>query len=148
MNKQLASPENRCVKKEDGSFECSTCGRCCSAILCVSKTELKKIKKYLREHPEVKLTNRNNVVATEFKDVCPFLNGENRCGIYAVRPEICRHFLCANYQDPSVAPMNHRDKTIVNMITEFMPDSPCPSTPNLTEINRFYEARKKLAYGK
>lgn len=132
----------------DGKRVCSGCGRCCSAILCVSKAELLRIHRYLRKHPEVKLINRNDVVNKEFKDVCPFLTEENKCGIYDYRPEICRHFVCSNYLSQGAPPMDHRGKTVVNMITEFMPDSPCPSAPDLTEINQFYEQKKRMVYGK
>ena len=43
MNKQMADSIDH---TKDG--ECSGCGQCCSAILCVSDAEVAKIKKYLK----------------------------------------------------------------------------------------------------
>ena len=46
MNNQMANKIDHTI---DG--KCSGCGDCCSAILCVSDAEVKKIKKYLCQHP-------------------------------------------------------------------------------------------------
>lgn len=143
MNNQMS---NSVDHTKDGN--CSMCGKCCSAILCVSDAEVKKIKKYLGQHPEVELINRNNALEKDFKDICPFLNEENKCQIYEVRPEICKRFICSAFKDTTVPPLNHRNKHIINLITTFMGDKSCPNAPDLTGLRQFYEAKKKEVYGK
>ena len=143
MNNQMANSVDHTI-----NGECQGCGECCSALLCVSDAEIKKIKKYLGQHPEVKMINRNTALDKNFKDVCPFLSKGNRCQIYEVRPEICQKFLCSNFKNPEKGVMNHRNKHIVNMITMFMGEKACPNAPDLTNLNKFYEAKKKEVYGK
>ena len=135
MNSQMANKVDHTI---DG--KCSGCGACCSAILCVSDAEVKKIKKYLGQHPEVKMINRNTALDKDFKDICPFLNKENKCQIYEVRPEICSRFICSAFKDTSIPPLNHRNKRIINMITTFMGEKICPNAPDLVGLNKFYES--------
>lgn len=142
MNNQMANKVDHTV---DG--KCSGCGACCSAILCVSDAEVKKIKKYLGQHPEVKMNSHNTALDKDFKDICPFLNEEKRCQIYSVRPEICSRFICSAFKDTSIPPLNHRNKKIINMITTFMGKNSCPNAPDLKELNKFYEDKKKEVYG-
>lgn len=143
MNSQMANKVDHTI---DG--KCSGCGACCSAILCVSDAEVKKIKKYLGQHPEVKMINRNTALDKDFKDICPFLNKENKCQIYEVRPEICSRFICSAFKDTSIPSLNHRNKRIINMITTFMGEKTCPNAPDLVGLNKFYESKKKEVYGK
>ena len=140
MNSQMANKVDHTI---DG--KCSGCGACCSAILCVSDAE---VKKYLGQHPEVKMINRNTALDKDFKDICPFLNKENKCQIYEVRPEICSRFICSAFKDTSIPPLNHRNKKIINMITTFMGEKTCPNAPDLVGLNKFYESKKKEVYGK
>ena len=143
MNKQMSDSIDH---TKDGT--CSQCGKCCSAILLLSDKEIQKIKNFLKKNPEVKLVNRNNILETEFKDVCPFKTDDNKCGIYEVRPEICRRFICSQYKDPKAPALNHRDKKVINMITTFMPNVTCPNAPDLNDLNEFYKEQKKRVYGK
>ena len=70
---------------------CSGCGECCSDTLPLSKSDIKRIKRYLA-HKKVKAVNRGNCM--ELDCICPFLNKDNRCNIYEVRPKICRVYQC------------------------------------------------------
>ena len=142
MNSQMANKVDHTI---DG--KCSGCGACCSAILCVSDAEVSKIKHYLGQHPEVKMIDRNNALQKDFIDICPFLGEEKKCQIYEVRPEICRRFICSKYQNVDNQPLNHRNKKIINMITTFNQTGTCPNAPNLKELNKFYEEKKKEVYG-
>jgi len=140
MNDQLAKPIDYTV---DG--ECAEgCGKCCSALLILNDSEIAKIKKYLKTHPEVKMNNVNTALKTNFEDVCPFLDENKKCQIYEVRPEICRRFICNKYMNPDYKPMNHKGKRIVNMTTTFM-DTICYNAPDLKKLNKMYEEKKKDA---
>jgi len=71
--------------------KCVSCGNCCTAILPVTKEEIKAIKRYIkRKH--IKPVKKSNV---DFDLTCPFRNNtEKKCNIYEVRPTICRDFKC------------------------------------------------------
>ena len=72
--------------------KCVSCGNCCTAILPVTKEEIKAIKRY------VKRKHIKPVVHPGKADIdltCPFRNDEKKiCNIYEVRPTICRDFKC------------------------------------------------------
>lgn len=70
---------------------CSGCGECCSDTLPLSKSDIKRIKRYMI-HKKVRAVNRGNCM--ELDCTCPFLNENNRCNIYEVRPKICRVYQC------------------------------------------------------
>lgn len=126
--------------------ECSSCARCCQAILPISNKEIQRIKSYIGVK-KIKPINRHTYLDTEFINVCPFLNYENRCMIYPVRPEICSRFLCSQYKSKSAKYFNHTNKKIVNFYSEFLKDQsfPCPET-NILKLNATYTAQKsKLA---
>lgn len=71
--------------------KCVSCGNCCTAILPVTKEEIKAIKRYVkRKH--IKPVKNFNV---DLDLTCPFRNNtEKKCNIYEVRPTICRDFKC------------------------------------------------------
>ena len=69
---------------------CSGCGNCCSALLPVTRKEVKLIKRYVKAHC-IRVEKNGN----EADLSCPFRDGkEKRCTVYAVRPQICRVFRC------------------------------------------------------
>ena len=73
--------------------KCSCCGQCCGDILHLSHKEIKRIKQYVKEN-KIQPTAKNIFVA--YDNTCPFRdNGNMKCKIYEVRPEICRNFLCS-----------------------------------------------------
>jgi Fe-S-cluster containining protein len=72
--------------------KCSGCGQCCGDILHLSKKEIHRIDRYLKEH-KVEATPR--IVLVSYDNTCPFRdNGNKKCKIYEVRPDICRVFQC------------------------------------------------------
>ena len=72
--------------------KCVSCGNCCTALLPVTKEELKTIKRY------IKRKHIKPIVHSEKADIdltCPFRNDvEKKCNVYEVRPQICRDFKC------------------------------------------------------
>ena len=72
--------------------KCSSCGECCTALLPVTKEELKAIKRYCKKN-HIAPVKKHSGVAFDFS--CPFRNeAEKKCNIYEVRPKICRDFKC------------------------------------------------------
>ena len=70
---------------------CISCGNCCTALLPMTKAELKTIERFVkRKHLQLKKHPRVN-----FDLTCPFRDNEKRiCMIYEIRPQICRDFKC------------------------------------------------------
>ena len=76
--------------------KCSGCGQCCSALLPVSESELKVIKRYVAKH-RIKPQRHDIGLSIPYRDLtCPFLDNrrKHKCLIYPVRPDICKHFIC------------------------------------------------------
>lgn len=78
--------------------KCTSCGQCCSAILPLSKKEIKEILRYIKKH-KVKPCIHDNGMPVAFKPdfdlTCPFRDNDRRiCTIYQVRPMICKSFRC------------------------------------------------------
>ena len=72
--------------------KCSGCGQCCGDILHLSKKEIHRIDRYLKEH-KVEATPR--IVLVSYDNTCPFRdNKSKKCKIYEARPDICRVFQC------------------------------------------------------
>lgn len=108
-------PSMETVPDKTCNGNCSGCGECCLRLtLRLTNTEIKKIRKYIKEHdikpqkhtptdvPAAVLSN------SLFVDtICPFLDqnapqGHN-CTIYPVRPIICKTYTCKMYHDPVTA---------------------------------------------
>ena len=86
--------------------KCIQCGNCCSRLLPVTKKEIKEIRRYITKHKIGKQNHGLNVFANPTIDcTCPFLDtskmGE-KCAIYAVRPLICRDFVCSKGKIPDI----------------------------------------------
>lgn len=72
--------------------KCSNCGQCCSDLLPLSDREVKAIKAYIKNHP---IKEQRHNAATGVDLTCPFRDERTRkCLIYAVRPAVCRTFVC------------------------------------------------------
>lgn len=90
------------------SFQCQRCGKCCREFknFVMSKAELKKIAKYLGiQWKALKKTLKVKLRANKYyiKQPCPFLNEDNVCTIYTVRPLNCIRFpIEAMMQDPKL----------------------------------------------
>lgn len=86
---------NNCV---DG--KCSNCGNCCVDLLPLTKGELQRLRRYVREHnlKEHRQAPFWDPNATDL--TCPFRNQQTqKCEVYPVRPLICRSFTCAKPLD-------------------------------------------------
>lgn len=72
--------------------KCSSCGKCCSNMLPMSKEEVIRIKGYIRGKG-IKEQRHNGMVGVDM--TCPFRDEANKkCLIYEIRPAICRQFMC------------------------------------------------------
>lgn len=72
--------------------KCTQCGNCCTAILPVTKEELKAIKRYIKKK-HIKPVLHSGSADVDL--TCPFRNdAEKKCNVYEVRPQICRDFKC------------------------------------------------------
>lgn len=88
--------KSRC--NPDGS--CSGCGECCSDFLPLSDDEVKRIRAYVKKRG-LKPHHSSIALMTGANDItCPFRDNEKKlCDIYAIRPEICRSFICSKTFD-------------------------------------------------
>jgi uncharacterized protein len=88
-------------------FNCSNCGDCCGPVS-VNNLELNRIKKTLSRMPKNKLDRLKNQKRDSM--TCMFRDVErNECGIYAMRPEICKMF---GFNEGMVCPRNPEHATI------------------------------------
>ena len=84
--------------------ECSNCGECCSNCLPLTKGEITRIKRYIKEN-KIKPREHNNPLLKEkpkYDMVCPFRDNIKKiCTIYEVRPNVCKAYLCKNLANPN-----------------------------------------------
>lgn len=139
--------------KQIGSFDytiggkCSTVlcnAKCCAAVLAVSDAEIEQIKEYIKQN-DIKSVNRNIIEDTGFVNICPFLNEDQKCNIYAVRPEICRSYLCSK----RMKGFNHYDKHIRNLNDLFPEENYNNSErwPNVSDLDKIYQEKKNNTLG-
>lgn len=129
--------------------ECSGCGRCCTDVLLLSNEEIWKIKKYLNNHPEIRPVNRSLFVDKIACNICPFLQKNNKCSIYDIRPRICKNFLCSEYckhKDEDTYNM-YRHIKVISMIRTFFPDEKIYGVKDLTTLQKKLEELQKKIYG-
>lgn len=75
--------------------KCSGCGACCSRWLPVSDTEIKTIRRYMKNHKTPEQKHIPPTAKPVLDATCPFRSEiEGKCLIYSVRPAICRDFQC------------------------------------------------------
>lgn len=75
--------------------KCIKCGNCCTALLPVSKAEIKTLQKYVKKHR----IQKENHADVDLYFTCPFYDTEKKlCKVYEVRPMICRDFICSKMQ--------------------------------------------------
>lgn len=99
--------------------KCSSCGKCCSNMLPMSKDEVIRIKGYIRQKG-IKEQRHNTIVGTDM--TCPFRDEANKkCLVYEVRPAICRQFMCNhNIEDIKKWKVDfHKKFDVVFMRNEF-----------------------------
>ena len=121
---------------------CSGCGNCCANVLMLTSQEINIIKKYIKKH-NIQAVNRNTIF--NFVNICPFLNQENKCNIYDVRPEICKKFSCDINNSDNLT--DYTNVKAVDMISTFYPNE-FSEKVDLTEINkRITILQKKIKGG-
>ena len=103
--------------------KCTGCGSCCSNVLPMTENEISTIRKYIKKH-NIK-EHRHNLPTVEptIDMTCPFLDDSkkcDKCDIYAVRPRICRDFICCPSKRPKINDLAYKLKCrIVNVRSEF-----------------------------
>ena len=78
--------------------ECIGCGECCSNLLPMSNSEVKKIKKIVRAKGIKPINHIPAPVINAIDWKCPFCDdsrGDKKCVIYDSRPLICRDYCCS-----------------------------------------------------
>ncbi|MFA6815627.1 MAG: YkgJ family cysteine cluster protein [Lentisphaeria bacterium] len=101
----IGNDNHYCKKKPDknlSGFQCLCCGECCRwpGIVRVSEPECDAIAAYLEMELQAFLQkytkiapDRRGLILIDQKDgACVFLQKNNRCHIYSVRPRKCRTF--------------------------------------------------------
>jgi Fe-S-cluster containining protein len=79
-------------------YECDGCGACCRTFpIFASEADSQReprIATETRRLPDWLATEqwRYQLFPLPFHETCCFLDGENRCTIYAMRPDVCRRF--------------------------------------------------------
>jgi Fe-S-cluster containining protein len=85
-------------------YECDGCGACCRTFpIFVAESDAEReprIEAEGRRLPPWLATPRwkYQLYPLPFHETCCFLNGENRCTIYATRPDMCRAFAAGSSQ--------------------------------------------------
>lgn len=101
------------AKKNTPSYEppCRECGgRCCHYVALEidtpkTKADFDQIRWFLAHKDVCVFTDHNRIWHVEFRSPCEALDGENRCTIYDVRPNICRSYgeeegMCEYHDNP------------------------------------------------
>ena len=74
--------------------KCSCCGECCSDIIPLLKEEIITLRHFVKKNNYIANTKALKVHGDVYDCTCPFLNAENKCDVYDIRPQICRLFKC------------------------------------------------------
>jgi Fe-S-cluster containining protein len=128
---QLVPPElQEIVAEEDAKVwaqvDCTTCANCCKTMTpTYSKTDIRRISKHLR------MSAKDFVEKWLYQDEdsgdwmnknlpCQFLQPDNRCGIYEVRP-----LDCAEFPHHNKKPFDEYNETFVGNVSR------CPATYEL-----------------
>lgn len=141
---RLVPPElSEIVAEEDAGvwqqIDCTTCANCCKTMTpTYSKDDVKRISQHVRMKP------KDFIEKWLYKDEetgewmnknqpCQFLQPDNRCGIYEVRPLDCAEFPHHNKQ-----PFDEYNETFIGNVSR------CPATHELVQrmkkrIERDYE---------
>lgn len=104
--------------------ECSQCGACCSNALPMSKEEIGKIRKYIKENNIKEYKRVFPLKNPTINMTCPFMDDskqKEKCRIYPVRPEICRQFICCPEKRKlfDFSKVNRSEIVMVNVREEF-----------------------------
>lgn len=89
------------VKNLTKDGKCSQCGSCCSNMLPLTPTDIKRVKRYIKKHKIKERKHLYPYAGPVLDMTCPFLDDSKettKCMIYEARPEICRDFFCGAVQ--------------------------------------------------
>lgn len=104
--------------------ECIQCGACCSNYLPMTKREVARIHKYIKDNNVMEYQHLFPVAKEVVDMTCPFMDDsklKEKCRIYPVRPEICRQFNCSKDKKPFDGRGQKYD--VVDVRREFFGDS-------------------------
>jgi hypothetical protein len=85
-------------------YECDGCGACCGAFhIFASDSDVEReprIARHARRLPASQETAewKYQLFPLPFLQACDFLDADNRCEIYATRPDVCRAFAAGGNQ--------------------------------------------------
>lgn len=79
--------------------DCRGCGECCARFLPITVQEEFVIGAYMKMHGIEPRPPR-----AVFDMTCPFLDENNECAVYEVRPQICRNFRCDLHKEKRLPP--------------------------------------------
>lgn len=77
--------------------ECSKCGNCCTPFLPMTKSEVKAVREFLKNHADIKEKALNNPFfesGNVYIRCCFYDKDKKECMIYPVRPLICQMYKC------------------------------------------------------
>jgi Fe-S-cluster containining protein len=114
------------VKEVTEKIDCTTCGNCCKVLKpSLNKEDMERIAKHLRTTVDAFIGNyvtKNSEGEYEFKHApCRFLQDDNMCRIYEIRPDECRKY-------------PHLDKDVTTRCIQFFANAEvCPIVFNVLE---------------
>jgi len=80
-------------ERQAGQMECRAgCSACCRARLAITRVEETFLRRGLASLPDEKQTELSARTREEGREMCPALDTDGHCGIYAFRPLICRSY--------------------------------------------------------
>ena len=106
--------------------KCIQCGACCSDMLWLSKSEIFRIKRYIKKHNikgQKHIAPAVLVKQLKLDLICPFLNDNKKtekCMIYPAKPLICSCFICSDPQGARNHPeLYEEERVLVSMRETF-----------------------------
>lgn len=112
---QMISDFDNGVYNFTSNGKCIGCGACCSNLLPMTKEEISRIKSYISRNGIKEKKHIPPLANPAIDMTCPFLDDSKsceKCTIYAVRPMICRLFICDKSQRKDT-PKNYLGKAVV-----------------------------------
>lgn len=132
-------------------FRCAEgCHSCCKPGLTVNPLEAERIRAHLAAQPSLTATLLETERAQPFgKKRCSFLQAAGGCGIYEVRPLVCRsHGAPLQFASPENEEIKLRDACPLNFTTTPLASVPATAVLNLDTLNTLLAVLTKQAYGK
>jgi Fe-S-cluster containining protein len=70
-------------------MKCKQCGECCGIVPITTKEKDIIIEYCIKNNIQPR-----NTLLEQFSITCKFLDNNNKCMIYDVRPQVCKNFYC------------------------------------------------------